>query len=83
MTQLKKINKMNLLEADIGVEYIVKDVNTDDDEVDTLLFTLGCYKGEPITVVLKPLGSYIVAIKNGRYIFDYPIASAITIEKVE
>lgn len=74
---------MNLLEADVGIEYIIKDINTDYDEVSTLLFTLGCYKGEPITVVLKTLGGYIVAIKNGRYIFDYPLASVITIEKVE
>ena len=74
---------MNLLDADVGVEYIIKDINTDDDEVDTLLFTLGCYKGEPITVTSKTLSGYIVAIKNGRYIFDYTLASVITIEKVE
>lgn len=74
---------MNLLEADIGVEYIIKDINTDYDEVCTFLSTVGCYKGEPITVALKPLGCCIVAIKNGHYVFDYPLASVITIEKVE
>lgn len=74
---------MNLLEADIGVEYIIKDINTDNYEVDTLLFTLGCYKGEPITVISKTPSGCIVAIKNGRYIFDNPLASVITIEKVE
>lgn len=74
---------MNLLEADIGVEYIVKDINTDYDEVCTLLFALGCYKGESITVVSKTLSGCIVAIKNGHYVFDYPLASVITIEKVE
>lgn len=73
---------MNLLEADIGVEYIVKDINTNDDEVDMLLFTLGCYKGEPITVVSKTLSGCIVAIKDGRYTFDNLLASVIAIKKV-
>lgn len=81
MTRLKRINKMNLLEADIGVEYIIESIGTGDREVDTLLFSLGCYREEPITIVSKTLGGYIVAVKDGRYFFDKLLVSKIKVCK--
>ena len=44
---------MTLLEAEVGKTYIIKEINTDDDEMNSFLFRLGCYSGEPITVVSK------------------------------
>ena len=70
---------MNLAEAQIGVEYIIREIQTDDEELDGFLFTLGCYSGEPITVVSRRRGGCTVSIKDGRYNIDNQLAEAIVI----
>ena len=70
---------MTLLEAQVGEEYIIKDIVTDDEEMDAFLFTLGCYSGEPITVVSRKKGGCVVSIKDGRYNIDNLLAEAITV----
>ena len=70
---------MNLWEAAEGTEYIIKDIRTDDEELDAFLFSLGCYSGEPITVISHLSGGCVVSIKDGRYNIDRPLAEAIII----
>lgn len=70
---------MNLTEAVEGTEYIIKAIDTDDDELNAFLFSLGCYSGEPITVVSHLKGGCVVSIKDSRYNIDKQLASAITI----
>lgn len=70
---------MNLTEAQAGEEYIVKEIQTDDEELDAFLFTLGCYSGEPITVVSHLKKSCVVSIKDARYNIDNQLAEAIII----
>ena len=70
---------MTLLDAREGEEYIVKEIDTDDDELTAFLFSLGCYSGEPITVVSHLKGGCVVSIKDGRYNIDNQLASAIEI----
>jgi ferrous iron transport protein A len=71
---------MNLVNADVGVEYIVDRIESDDEELDAFLFSLGCYSGEPITVVTKRRGVMTVSIKDGRYSIDNMLASVIFIK---
>ena len=70
---------MNLLEAKEGKEYIVKEIVADDDELISFLFSLGCYSGEPITVVSHLRGGCVVSIKDGRYNMYTDLAKAISI----
>lgn len=70
---------MNLTEATEGKEYIVKQIETEDEELNSFLFSLGCYSGEPITVISHVRGGCVVAIKDGRYNMDNQLASAILI----
>ena len=70
---------MNLTNAQEGKEYIVKRLVTDDEEMDAFLFSLGCYAGEPITVVSHMRGGCVVSIKDGRYTIDKQLAEAIEI----
>lgn len=70
---------MTLLEAQEGEEYIIKSILTDDEELDAFLFTLGCYSGEPITVISHKKGGCVVSIKDGRYNIDNQLAEAIEI----
>ncbi|MBQ7891718.1 MAG: ferrous iron transport protein A [Erysipelotrichaceae bacterium] len=70
---------MVLKDANIGQEYIIQAIQTDDDELNAFLFSLGCYSGEPITVVAHRKGVCVVAIKDGRYSIDYQLAEAIII----
>ena len=70
---------MTLLEATIGTEYIIESIVTNDDELDNFLFTLGCYSGEPITVISRKRNNCVVAIKDGRYNIDKHLAGAITV----
>lgn len=70
---------MNLLSAEEGKEYIIQRIETDDEEMDAFLFSLGCYSGEPITVVSHLHKSCMVSIKDGRYNIDHQLAEAILI----
>ena len=70
---------MTLANAETGREYIIRSVNTDDEELDAFLFSLGCYSGEPITVVSHLKGGSVVSIKDGRYNIDSQLANAIII----
>ena len=70
---------MNLTQAQEGMEYIVREIVTDDEEMDAFLFSLGCYSGEPITVIAKRKGGCVVSIKDGRYTIDRQLASAIIV----
>jgi ferrous iron transport protein A len=70
---------MDLTRAQEGIEYIIKSINTDDDELDAFLFSLGCYCGEPITVVAHKSGSCVVSIKDARYNTDSELAKAIIV----
>ena len=70
---------MNLTNAEEGKEYIIQGIETDDEELDAFLFSLGCYSGEPITVISHIKGGCVVAIKDGRYNIDSQLAEAIII----
>ena len=70
---------MNLLNATPGVEYIIKNIETDDEELNSFLFTLGCYSGEPITVIQHIKGGCVIVIKDARYNIDKDLAKAIII----
>ena len=70
---------MTLRDAKEGVEYIIKSIETDDEELDSFLFSLGCYSGGPITVVSHLKRSCVVSIKDGRYNIDKQLAEAIMI----
>ena len=70
---------MNLKEAAIGKEYIVQRIETQDEELNSFLFSLGCYSGEPITVVSRRRSGCVVSIKDGRYHIDAQLAGAIIV----
>ena len=70
---------MTLMDAMEGKEYLVQGIATDDEELDAFLFSLGCYTGEPITVVSRIKGGSVVSIKDGRYNIDNQLAAAIQI----
>ena len=70
---------MNLQNATEGKEYIVTNIRTEDEELDSFLFSLGCYSGEPITVVSRKGRHCVVSIKDGRYDIDAALAGAICI----
>lgn len=70
---------MSLKKAKEGIEYIIRDILTGDEELNNFLFSLGCYKGEPITVVSHKRGGCIVSIKDSRYSIDKHLAEAILI----
>lgn len=72
---------MNLTDVQIGKEYRIAEIVTEDEELDAFLFTLGCYSGEPITVVSRMKGGCVVSIKDGRYNIDNQLASAIIIQE--
>ena len=71
---------MTLHEAEKGKEYIIKGIATADEELNAFLFSLGCYSGEPITVVTRRKSGCVVSIKDGRYNIDNELAGAIEID---
>ena len=69
----------NLLHAAEGKEYTIQRIDTDDEELDSFLFSLGCYSGEPITVVSRKRAGCVIAVKDGRYSIDSQLAEAIVV----
>lgn len=76
---MDRVIPMTLISAEEGKEYIIQRIDTDDAELDAFLFSLGCYSGEPITVVSRRRGGCTVSIKDGRYNIDNQLAEAIVI----
>ncbi len=72
---------MTLKNAELGREYVIKSIVTDDEELDAFLFSLGCYSGERITVVSTRRGGCVVSIKDARYSIDLQLADAIEVEE--
>ena len=70
---------MSLEEARVGEEYPVKDILVEDEDLRSILFSLGCYSGEPITVISHGRGGCVVSIKDARYNLDRDLARAISI----
>ena len=70
---------MNLTNATEGKEYIIRGIETDDEELNAFLFSLGCYSGEPITVIARRKNNCTVSIKDGRYNIDNQLAEAILV----
>ena len=70
---------MTLNDAELGQEVIIKDITTSDEDMKAFLFSLGCYSGEPITVVSRKKNNCVVSIKDARYNIDFELAAAISI----
>ena len=70
---------MDLTKAEEGKQYTIARIETQDPELDSFLFSLGCYSGEPLTVISRRLGSCTIAVKDGRYSIDNQLAAAIVI----
>lgn len=70
---------MTIAEAELEKEYYVKDIKSDDSELVKFLFSLGCYKGEPVTVIMRKKNNLVLAIKDARYNIDTDLAKAIKI----
>jgi ferrous iron transport protein A len=70
---------MNLSKVPLGREYTIQRIETEDEELNAFLFSLGCYSGEPITVVSRRWGSCVVSIKDGRYCIDSRLAASIIV----
>lgn len=70
---------MNILNAKLGKEIIIKDILTDDSVLNAFLFTLGCYSGEPLTVVSRTKSGCVVSIKDSRYSIDNKLVEAILV----
>ena len=72
---------MNLNAVEEGKEYLIDSILTDDEELNSFLFSLGCYEGEPITVIKRRRSGAIVAIKDGRYNIDRQLCEAISVKE--
>lgn len=68
-----------MTKAEEGRQYTIAGIETEDEELDSFLFSLGCYSGEPITVISRRRGSCTIAVKDGRYSIDFSLAAAIQI----
>lgn len=71
---------MRLTEAEEGKEYIIRSIETNDEELDAFLFSLGCYSGEPITVVTRRRSGCVISVKDARYNIDNDLAAAILVD---
>jgi len=66
-----------LAEAVVGTSYTIKAIDTDDEEMQHFLLTLGCFEGEIISVVSIISETYVIVVKGARYSIDRELASAV------
>ncbi len=71
--------RMTVANAAVGREYLIERIDTEDEELNSFLFSLGCYSGEKITVVSRTKRNFVVVIKDVRYNIDNALACAIRI----
>ncbi|WP_249029781.1 ferrous iron transport protein A [Tannockella kyphosi] len=71
--------KTSLVDAEIGTTYTIKELVTDDEELESFLFTLGCYVGQPVVIVSKKGNGYVISVKDSRYNIDQQLASCIRV----
>lgn len=76
----KEAIMVTLIDAEAGKTYVISGIDTGDDEMKSFLFRLGCYEGEPITLISKKRKGCVVAIKDGRYSFDKQLAEAVSVK---
>ena len=69
----------NLFLVNEGKQYTIQRIDTKDEELNAFLFSLGCYSGEPITVVSRKRSGCVIAVKDGRYSIDHQLARAIVV----
>lgn len=70
---------LDLSQGELNVEYIIKNIDTQDEEIKNFLFTLGCYQGEKITIISLLADNMVLSIKDARYSIDIDLAKAILI----
>ncbi|KAB3526263.1 ferrous iron transport protein A [Alkaliphilus serpentinus] len=70
---------MNLAQGRINTEYVIKEIKTNDEELKSFLFTLGCYEGELVTVISILAENYVISVKDARYSIDQDLAEAIIV----
>ncbi len=70
---------MLLSKAKIGHTGIVEEVSGNE-KTTKFLFTLGCFKGEQITLISKLADNFVINIKDSRYAIDEKMAKSITLE---
>lgn len=70
---------MNLMNVETGKEYRIENIGTNDHEMDSFLFSLGCYSGEPVTVISRRKRSCVIALKDARYNIDSRLAKVIAV----
>lgn len=79
LSNKNEVSIMNLWDGQVGTEYTVRGIVTDDEGLNSFLFSLGCYSGEPITVISRRRSGCTVSIKDARYSIDRQLAKAIII----
>ncbi|MCH4891024.1 ferrous iron transport protein A [Acidaminobacter sp. JC074] len=69
----------DLSRAKINTIYEIKDIKTNDSEIENFLFTLGCYPGEKVVVISRLADNFVISVKDARYSIDTELAKAIKI----
>ena len=69
----------NLSQAKVNQDYVIKGVDAGEPEIANFLFTLGCFKGETITLISILSESYVISIKDARYSIGSDLAQAVLI----
>jgi len=72
---------VTLKDGQAGKDYIVEQILTNDEEMDSFLFSLGCYSGETVSLIKFIKGGCVISVKNGRYHIDDQLAGAIRVRE--
>ena len=69
----------DLSNADINKECLIKKIESDDEELKSFLFSLGCFEGESVTVISVLAENFIISVKDARYSIDADLARVIIV----
>ena len=70
---------MLLTQANENTTHIISGIETEDEDMKAFLFSLGCYKGQEISLITKKKHSLVISLKEARYNIDTCLGEAIKI----
>ncbi len=72
----------NLTKVPLKKQYMIEAIETEDPDLQKILFTLGCYPKQKCTLISSLGENYIIEVHSARYSIDIALAKCILVKEL-